>query len=56
MEDWCKCRGKAEKIFWVNPEKEVTIPVKNPVGKQYFTFKEWKIGVNAEGRLKKYSG
>ena len=40
---------KAEKIFWVNPEKEVTIPVKNPVGKQYFTFKEWKIGVNAEG-------
>ncbi|WP_297393397.1 InlB B-repeat-containing protein, partial [uncultured Peptoniphilus sp.] len=37
------------KIFWVNPEKEVTIPVDNPVGKQYFTFKEWKIGVNAEG-------
>ena len=31
-------------IFWVNPEKEVTIPVNNPVGKQYFTFKEWKIG------------
>ncbi len=40
---------KAEKIFWVNPDKEVTIPVKNPVGKQYFTFKEWKIGVNADG-------
>lgn len=37
------------KIFWVNPEKEVTIPVENPVGKQYFTFKEWKIGVNADG-------
>ena len=32
------------KIFWVNPEKDVTIPVKDPVGKQYFTFKEWKIG------------
>lgn len=40
---------KAEKIFWVNPDKEVTIPVKDPVGKQYFTFKEWKIGVNADG-------
>lgn len=32
------------KIFYVNPDKKVTIPVKNPVGKQYFTFKEWKIG------------
>ena len=32
------------KIFWVNPDKEVTIPVKDPVGKTYFTFKEWKIG------------
>ena len=42
---------KAEKIFWVNPDKEVTIPVKNPVGKQYFTFKEWKIGVNADGAV-----
>ena len=40
---------KAEKIFWVNPEKEVTIPVKDPVGKQYFTFKEWKIGDVATG-------
>ena len=40
---------KAEKIFWVNPDKKVTIPVKDPVGKQYFTFKEWKIGVNADG-------
>ncbi len=35
---------KADKIYWVNPEKDVTIPVTNPVGKQYFTFKEWKIG------------
>ncbi|WP_159082051.1 S-layer homology domain-containing protein [Aedoeadaptatus coli] len=35
---------KAEKIFWVNPEKEVTIPVANPVGKTYYTFNEWKIG------------
>ena len=46
---------KAEKIFWVNPEKEVTIPVKNPVGKQYFTFKEWKMGANADGAVYKPS-
>lgn len=39
-----KATDTAEKIYWVNPEKEVTIPVKDPVGKQYFTFKEWKIG------------
>ena len=37
------------KTFWVNPEKEVTIPVKDPVGKQYFTFNEWKIGEKADG-------
>lgn len=40
---------KAEKIYWVNPDKEVTIPVKDPVGKQYFTFKEWKLGADAKG-------
>ncbi|EGS31645.1 hypothetical protein HMPREF9130_1052 [Peptoniphilus sp. oral taxon 375 str. F0436] len=39
-----KATDTAEKIFWVNPTKEVTIPVNNPVGKQYYTFKEWKIG------------
>ena len=39
-----KAKDSTEKIFWVNPEVEVTIPVKNPVGTQYFTFKEWKIG------------
>ena len=39
------------KTFWVNPKKAVTIPVKDPVGKQYFTFKEWKIGVNADGAV-----
>ncbi len=32
------------KIFWVNPAKEVTIPVNNPVGITYYTFNEWKIG------------
>ena len=36
-------------IFWVNPDKEVTIPVAKPKGKQYFTFKEWKIGEKADG-------
>ncbi|MDU5951568.1 MAG: S-layer homology domain-containing protein [Clostridiales bacterium] len=40
---------EGDKIFWVNPEKEVTIPVANPVGKQYFKFKEWKIGDVATG-------
>lgn len=42
---------KAEKIFWVNPEKEVTIPVENPVGKDAYSFKEWKIGENADGAV-----
>ena len=31
-------------IFWVNPDKEVTIPVATPSGKEHFTFTEWKIG------------
>ena len=39
-----KATDTKEKIYWVNPTKEVTIPVTNPVGKTYFTFKEWKIG------------
>ena len=39
-----KATDETVKTFWVNPDKEVTIPVANPVGKQYFTFKEWKIG------------
>ena len=40
------------KIFWVNPSKEVTIPVANPIGKtvdktateeaKAYTFKDWK--------------
>ena len=40
---------KGAKIFWVNPDKEVTIPVKDPVGKTYFTFAEWKMGADAKG-------
>ncbi|MEF3318133.1 InlB B-repeat-containing protein [Peptoniphilus grossensis] len=39
------------KIFWVNPAVEVTIPVNNPVGKTYYTFKEWKTGENADGAI-----
>ena len=46
-----KATDSTPQIFWVNPEKEVTIPVKDPVGKQYFTFKEWKIGKNADGAV-----
>ncbi len=37
------------KIFWVNPEKAVTIPVKDPVGKVGYMFKDWKLGENADG-------
>ena len=40
-------------IFWVNPGAEVTIPVSTPIGKTYYTFKEWKIGANAEGAVYK---
>ena len=42
---------KANQIFWVNPAVEVTIPVKDPVGKTYYTFIEWKVGVNADGAV-----
>ena len=44
-----KAKDETVKIYWVNPEKEVTIPVKDPVGKLYFSFKEWKFGENADG-------
>ena len=43
------------KIFWVNPAVDVKIPVKDPKGKTYYTFKEWKIGANAEGAVYKPS-
>ena len=39
-----KAQDKNEKIFWVNPAVAVKIPVENPKGTQYYTFKEWKIG------------
>ena len=44
-----KATNSTPQIFWVNPDKEVTIPVSNPTGKQHFTFKEWKIGEKADG-------
>ena len=39
-----KAKDATEKIFYVNPKKEVTIPVADPVAKATFSFKEWKIG------------
>ena len=42
---------KDNKIYWVNPAKKVTIPVTNPIGKDYYTFKEWKMGANADGAV-----
>lgn len=37
------------KIFWVKPNEDVKIPVKDPVGVGYNIFKEWKFGENADG-------
>ena len=39
-----KAQDTTEKIYWVNPAVDVKIPVENPKGTQYYTFKEWKIG------------
>ena len=39
-----KAKDATEKIFYVNPKKDVTIPIADPVAKATFTFKEWKIG------------
>lgn len=33
-----------DKIYWVNPTKEVTFPIADPVGAGTKTFKEWKLG------------
>ncbi|WP_412259927.1 InlB B-repeat-containing protein [Peptoniphilus grossensis] len=44
-----KAKDTTEKIFYVNPKKDVTIPVANPEAKATYTFKEWKMGANAEG-------
>ena len=50
-----KATDSTPQIFWVNPDKEVTIPVANPTGKQHLTFKEWKIGEKADGDVYKPS-
>ena len=39
-----KAKDATEKIFYVNPKKEVTIPVADPIANATFSFKEWKIG------------
>ncbi|MDK8281340.1 MAG: S-layer homology domain-containing protein [Peptoniphilus lacrimalis] len=44
-----KAKDTTEKIFYVNSNKDVTIPIKDPEAKATYTFKEWKIGVNADG-------
>lgn len=44
-----KATDETNKIFYVNPKKEVTIPAENPVGKTYYTFTGWKIGDVATG-------
>lgn len=46
-----KAKDTTEKIFYVNPTKKVTIPIANPEGAQYYTFKEWKMGANADGEV-----
>ena len=46
-----KAKVTTEKIFYVNPKKDVTIPIANPEGAQYYTFKEWKMGANADGAV-----
>ncbi|MDB8853334.1 cell wall-binding repeat-containing protein [Peptostreptococcus anaerobius] len=38
-----------DKFFFVNPKKEVTIPVNNPTAKATYKFKEWKMGEDAKG-------
>lgn len=46
-----KAKDQAEKIFYVNPKKDVTIPIADPEAKATYTFKEWKMGANADGAL-----
>ena len=46
-----KAKDTTEKIFYVNPKKDVTIPIANPEAKATYTFKEWKMGANADGAV-----
>lgn len=40
-----------DKVFFVNPKKEVTIPVNNPKAKATYKFNEWKMGAKADGEV-----
>lgn len=42
-------KDATEKTFYVNPKKDVTIPIADPVAKATFTFDKWKIGKDAKG-------
>ena len=44
-----KAKDETEKIFYVNPKKDVTIPIANPEAIATYTFKEWKMGADAKG-------
>ena len=44
-----KAKDTTEKIFYVNPKKDVTIPIADPEAIATYTFKEWKMGANADG-------
>ena len=46
-----KAKDTTAKIFFVNPKKDVTIPIANPEAKATYTFKEWKMGANADGAV-----
>lgn len=46
-----KAKDATEKIFYVNPKKDVTIPIANPVANATFTFKKWKMGAKADGAV-----
>ena len=44
-----KAKDTTEKIFYVNPKRDVTIPIADPEAKATYTFKEWKMGAKAGG-------
>ena len=44
-----KAKDTTEKMFYVNPKKDVTISIANPEAIATYTFKEWKMGANADG-------
>ena len=46
-----KAKDTTEKIFYVNPKKDVTIPIADPEAIATYTFKEWKMGANADGAV-----